>query len=572
MFRTVLFFFVATVYAAPFHHTMDAELRVSGSFLEYRNSHLHKGVDFRTYGVNGIAVFAPENGYVAAIHGSGQRYGFGRALYFAHEKYTTVLGHLDSLAEDKDLEASWQLLNLMGNEKFFIRFPEKYVQYKKGDIIARAGEAGIGLPHLHVEVKEGNGLFHNLLQPSFLEFSDRDIPILEYVRIFTPEKKMVNDGTVQACGLKATGRSGVVRVYECPETILVDGKTAVKVQGYDNARAVNRIGFAEIFLFLENSKIFEYNFQSIASTEGWMNRWVYDSNYTSFSPTRYTYNIYWPEKATIPSFVRYHENNGWIDTSPWKEGETKTVRVQLSDAYGNSAIANVRLKKGLGQNVLAAKQSYNLAAGKAYSRNYKGLQIETPKLSAPHFLSATAGKAKSTKALTAKSSLYHIRYAGNGKVQPAVIFIAHPYSKKITLYHVGGTPVSDVWYNKARKAYAAEVSSSVRVYLAQDNSAPKMWQVTLNGPLEQKLFELGISETGSGIDPNSFEVYLDGAELSEKDKYILGVRYDYDRKAFLMNTGLNGSQQGRLHHIWIRSVDMAGNRSSVYQGYVLMKY
>ena len=72
---------------------LDIPLVLSGNFGEFRGSHFHTGLDFKTQGREGCPVFAVADGVVARVKVS--PWGYGHALYLKHEDgSTSVYAHL----------------------------------------------------------------------------------------------------------------------------------------------------------------------------------------------------------------------------------------------------------------------------------------------------------------------------------------------------------------------------------------------------------------------------------------------------------------------------------------------
>ena len=141
----------------------DFPLQLSGAFCDLRANHFHAGIDIRTKGVEGHAVHAVQQGYVARL--SVSPWGYGLAVYLAHpdDSLLTVYGHLQrfnerltALVREKQYE----------NESYAVDFSVTPgdIPVAQGDIIAYSGNSGSsGGPHLHFEVRDmANG---ELLDP-----------------------------------------------------------------------------------------------------------------------------------------------------------------------------------------------------------------------------------------------------------------------------------------------------------------------------------------------------------------------------------------------------------------------
>ena len=99
---------------------LDMKLPISGSFAEYRNSHLHMGCDFKTYGINGFPVLSVFDGYVSNMSYSENGYGLSIILTSPSLNLNARYAHLNDLYGNVDgLEELKQSLRLLGSTSGF---------------------------------------------------------------------------------------------------------------------------------------------------------------------------------------------------------------------------------------------------------------------------------------------------------------------------------------------------------------------------------------------------------------------------------------------------------------------
>ena len=132
-------------------------------FGEERSRRFHAGIDVRTFGKIGTALYAIESGYISRIKISPN--GYGKALYLKLDDGNTIVyAHLDKFHESIEQK----VLNIRENKK--TNFIDEYLstkelKFKRGDIIGYAGDTGsISGPHLHFEIRNENGLPMNPLK------------------------------------------------------------------------------------------------------------------------------------------------------------------------------------------------------------------------------------------------------------------------------------------------------------------------------------------------------------------------------------------------------------------------
>jgi len=137
----------------PFISPLKPPFQFSGNFGEFRPSHFHSGLDFRTQGQTGLPVYAVKDGYISRIGISAT--GYGNALYMNHSDGTTsVYGHLQRfhpLLQEYVKEKQYDQESFQIN----INLPLEKFHFSKGEIIAWSGNSGSSEgPHLHFEIRD----------------------------------------------------------------------------------------------------------------------------------------------------------------------------------------------------------------------------------------------------------------------------------------------------------------------------------------------------------------------------------------------------------------------------------
>ena len=90
-----------------FRSPLDIPLYLSGNFSELRSNHFHAGIDIKTQSVEGKAVYAVEDGYVARIKISTS--GYGKAIYISEFQKTISPNSMVRNAMTMDAEAQQTL-------------------------------------------------------------------------------------------------------------------------------------------------------------------------------------------------------------------------------------------------------------------------------------------------------------------------------------------------------------------------------------------------------------------------------------------------------------------------------
>ncbi len=136
-----------------FGSPVNYRISLAGNFGEPRPNHFHGGVDVKTDGVEGKAIFSIGDGYVSHI--SVGYDGFGKAVYVQHpEGYTSVYCHLKTFAPTiKAMVRKYQYASKQSNGDFW--FKPTDIPIAKGQLIAISGNSGASeAPHLHLELHD----------------------------------------------------------------------------------------------------------------------------------------------------------------------------------------------------------------------------------------------------------------------------------------------------------------------------------------------------------------------------------------------------------------------------------
>ncbi len=132
---------------------LNAPLRVTAGFGEYRTGHFHAGLDFSTGGAVGREVFAPLDGWIERIRASGA--GYGRSVTLrGDDGRRIVFGHLDAFDEPAAsfLEAAQDSSGQYDQDLA----PPGEMRVRAGQRVAWSGASGVGPAHLHIEIRRGD--------------------------------------------------------------------------------------------------------------------------------------------------------------------------------------------------------------------------------------------------------------------------------------------------------------------------------------------------------------------------------------------------------------------------------
>lgn len=233
--------------AEPLAWPLDLPKELTSSFGEYRPGRFHAGIDLRT-GDIGKEVHAAGDGYVSRVRCS--PYGYGKAVYLTLDDGTTVVyGHLSDYRED--LRAYVRAAQHAA-KNYTVDLSPKPGEFrvKRREVVALSGDTGIGVPHLHWEIRDKSG---RLVNPRLLGimWPDAVAPIAENLLVW-PEGGTVNgDVTPQVVPLKAAGPGRYTA-----GTIAVAGPVALGVDVVDPEKGGAKLGIHEGVLRVDSEEVF----------------------------------------------------------------------------------------------------------------------------------------------------------------------------------------------------------------------------------------------------------------------------------------------------------------------------
>jgi len=256
----LLLILIPAVYAQNYLWPTNASRYMSSSFCEFRVGHYHSAIDIKTWLQEGYKCFAIEDGEISLIRVS--PFGYGKVLYLhLKDGNTAVYAHLQRFSPE--IEARIRKKQL-ANKKYSISWSQTGISVKKGDIIAYTGRTGIGVPHLHFEIRNSRGKPVNPLA-FYDDVKDNLSPILQQLAVIPLDREAtVNNNYLPQIFDLTQIKSGKYRVNEL---IRIKGRIGLAIRGFDRANDVgNKYGFHKTQLQLNQKTIFEMTYDELDFT------------------------------------------------------------------------------------------------------------------------------------------------------------------------------------------------------------------------------------------------------------------------------------------------------------------
>lgn len=227
---------------------LDHETSISGTFGEFRGSHLHAGIDFKTGKREGIPVYAAADGYVFRVLVS--RTGYGKAIYLHHDNdLTTVYAHLRAFAPS--IEGVIYPLQKKQRNFEIDHYPVRSaIKVKKGQIIGYSGNSGSSEgPHLHFETR--NTRLETPFDPSLVGVTYPDTIPPKVRRVFLYDLP-------EPLALFPLPKPRGMNISE-GDTLPIGPFTILGLETYDLAGAEsNRLGIRSVKVFLDSQPFLYY--------------------------------------------------------------------------------------------------------------------------------------------------------------------------------------------------------------------------------------------------------------------------------------------------------------------------
>ncbi|MBD0400403.1 M23 family metallopeptidase [Flammeovirga sp. EKP202] len=308
----------------------------AGSMGELRTTHFHGGLDIKTRGVEGLPIYAAEDGYIIRMRVS--PFGYGRGLYMMHPNgQWTVYGHLQRFAPKLE---EYIVKKQYEKESFEIdleNLPSNLFVIKKGDIIGYSGNSGSSAgPHLHFEIRDQEERPLNPVDFGFSEVMDNIPPTVRSVRLRPLEIYSRVEGEFAPILKSVSGKSG----YYQASTFNALGKVGVEIDTYDRADGTyNKYGINKIQVFENDQLIYEHIINRIPFDKSANINTFTD--YKAFLDTKRRYQrLYKFDSNHLPI---YPDNSltGFIEVNP---NESKNIRIELWDSFDNHTVTKFTIK------------------------------------------------------------------------------------------------------------------------------------------------------------------------------------------------------------------------------------
>ncbi len=329
----ILILSVLPLRAQNYYWPTTASKHMSSGFCEYRPGHYHSAIDIKTWNREGYPVFAVDDGRIVKIRISPFFYGKVMYLKLKDGRYA-VYAHLKKF--NPRIEKAIRQLQLK-ERRYSVTWQPKNWRVKKGELLAYTGQTGIGVPHLHFEIRDAHNHPLNPLKFYKEEIKDTIAPILqELLAIPLNANSTVNGSHLPQIIPLVKGRN---HIYHLKNSLSAHGTIGLALRSYDMADGVyNKFAYYQSRLFLDDKEIFAVSYDTL-----------------DFGKTRQAdVEVYYPFKALLHKrfrkmFIEPFNTLPFYYKSPGNgilriEGKVHHFRLEVSDFYGNTSVVKGRIQ------------------------------------------------------------------------------------------------------------------------------------------------------------------------------------------------------------------------------------
>lgn len=306
---------------------LDIPIYLSGTFAELRSNHFHSGMDIRTQGVEGKAVFAIGDGYVSRVAVSSG--GFGKAIYINHpEGFTSVYAHLQRFSPE--IEA-WVKQQQYDQKTYIINLYVDKDQFvvKKGQQLGLSGNSGSSAgPHLHFEIRDA--ATQEPLNPLYFGYKMKDY-IRPAISLFAayPISDSAQVNGVEAAFYSVVQGWGEQHRLPDHQPVYAIGELAFGISVIDQHNDTpNKNGVYSVELKANEQSIFKYTADRFSFAETrYINSFI-DYAYYITNKKR----IIRSQRDPLNKLSLYEKDNGIITL---REGDTMQAEYVVTDFHQN---------------------------------------------------------------------------------------------------------------------------------------------------------------------------------------------------------------------------------------------
>ena len=323
-----MLFYFCNLQAQNYLWPTNASKNVTSSFGEFRPRHFHAALDIKTWSQTGYKIFAIEDGYIYRIRVSSQ--GYGKVIYLKlRDGNFAIYAHLNAFVPK--LENYTDSLRLAARNNTLDKFPRpSEFPVKKGDLLGYTGDTGIGVPHLHFEMRDPKNFPINPWRFFKSEIVDGQAPFcnsLAIVPLGLPTLINFRPDTL-ILSLQPSHKITI------SEPIFLTGKAYIAIKSFDQADgASNLFSFYQAKLFINSSLKYQVKYDRFSYAESRLIE--LDKNFSLWRRGLGVFhNLYRHPFNSLSFYENSPRGSGELSQKSLNEG-LNSIRIELYDFDGN---------------------------------------------------------------------------------------------------------------------------------------------------------------------------------------------------------------------------------------------
>ncbi len=335
---------------------------MTSSFCEFRPRHYHAAIDIKTWNQTGYKIFAVQDGYVYSLRVSST--GYGKAVYLKlKDGNFAIYAHLSGFTPELEAFADSLRFARKNNELDQRGISPRRFPVKKGQHIGYTGETGIGVPHLHFEMRDRYNHPINPLQFYRDVLVDNIAPKPHFLAVIPASGKTLIEYAPGTAGHFSPDTLLIALPQQkkviMPAPIQITGRAYLALRVYDMADGVNnRFDFYRAQMFVNDSLVYQVQYDRFSYDESHLIE--LDKNFSLWRKgLRYYHNFYRHPANSLPFYGNASQYAGVLSGNILTPGKNH-VLLKVGDYFGNEMeihipvvyrplrplnIANVRLER-----------------------------------------------------------------------------------------------------------------------------------------------------------------------------------------------------------------------------------
>ena len=328
----------AAAHAQSYGWPLRVSRIITSTFGEFREGHVHAGLDFSTGGREGLPVYAVADGYVERLRCS--PFGYGKAIYVhLDDGDTAVYAHLSEFGPELHRRVETEQMRRLSYEVDLWLQPGD-VEVRRGAVLGRSGSTGTGAPHLHFELRATDGCPYNPFDV-FTPPAD-DIPPEMTAVAFIPMDNLARADGLPKPAVVPVELDEVTGKYVAARPVHLKGRIGVAVEVRDlGSQGPYRRGVHSIELDVDGTSYFAVRNDRFCYERGRQVYLSYDYSLLRRMRRRFL-TIYREIGNTLSNYESFEGGDGIIDVT----GSPLEVLVAARDGVGNTSEVSIDVLHG----------------------------------------------------------------------------------------------------------------------------------------------------------------------------------------------------------------------------------